>query len=543
MEDQTPGPRISSAQADDKKKAKPQWVPTNIEMTYRPTNRPGPPQQTPRGSGFGTRPRRTQPAGRPALPRAPNGFVKSGGPRQGIPRSFSKEDTSSASVDAQKDAVHSEHASVKSNSPPIKNEIRRNGNPDTNPSDHSLSTRVNPQKERSYGPKTGRKNTDEGVKLGPFDPLMPFATPTASLGLLNDSQLLLSPIISDLPAGFPQQIIHSVPQTATASIPAQVMGEVVDLAQVISTIEKVGWDKAHLPESLRDDPEILKAQARAGYVRENDKRTIEAGSNQPKNDVVIVDFRIFFVSKSQFNTKFVKFTTKLDYIRHHLAYLQGALIDASFSYSLTGSLVHRGYYFSDSNLTRDVHLQKILEANNEACPVRDLLQFNRLRIVNTTETELLEAAANCSVVQVSSTDDKTCLIPLKRLAKVTDVPASDVIPIMQPLFLAPQPSLFDQTVATPNTAPDIVTSPMIDQNAVYPVYTSAPDTDATETPTTHTPSSSTTATSVAQPQVSSPAAAPALPQNGIPVSMPMLGLPSLSNILISHTSPALHPFG
>lgn len=47
-----------------------------------------------------------------------------------------------------------------------------------------------------------------------------------------------------------------------------------------------------------------------------------------------------------------------------------------------------------------MHLYSILSVNNDVCPLSELLQFNRLKWVSTTEPELLEAVSNSSLLTV-----------------------------------------------------------------------------------------------------------------------------------------------
>ncbi|CAH8441171.1 unnamed protein product [Heterobilharzia americana] len=213
------------------------------------------------------------------------------------------------------------------------------------------------------------------------------------------------PILSDVPT---LQAVHSGfnPQSSVTSTtteqPADTI-EVVDVTQVISFINDAGWKKVVFPISLREHRAVAAALKDAlGSTNQDladftesaaNKNDLSASSTQSRNDdvparpvkaddVIIVEDRVFFVPKNVNRTKFLKFLSKLDYIKHHVE-----------------------YYFSESNLQRDSHLFSILTANQDVCPLSELLQFNRLRWVSTTESELLDAVSSSSVLLVVFSPD------------------------------------------------------------------------------------------------------------------------------------------
>ncbi|OON21546.1 la domain protein [Opisthorchis viverrini] len=149
------------------------------------------------------------------------------------------------------------------------------------------------------------------------------------------------------------------------------------------------------PSSLKEHPTIASA-IRTAFAAEPDAvcpsdegaATQINGGDSTSNrsikpdDVVIVDNCVFFVPRNASRTKFLKFVSKSDYIRHHVE-----------------------YYFSPLNLNRDTHLASILKSNQGLCPIGDLLQFNRLRWVGTSESELLTAISTSSLLSVTYSSD------------------------------------------------------------------------------------------------------------------------------------------
>ncbi|CAH8442486.1 unnamed protein product [Schistosoma margrebowiei] len=212
-----------------------------------------------------------------------------------------------------------------------------------------------------------------------------------------------------LPDGSAVQSVHPSfnPQSSITSTGTEQpvdTPEVVDVTQVIAYINEVGWKKVVFPTSLREHRAVAAAIKDAlgssnhdladlteSAVNKNDLSN--PSSTQPRSDdaptrpikaddVIIVEDRVFFVPKNVNRTKFLKFLSKLDYIKHHVE-----------------------YYFSESNLQRDSHLRAILTANQDVCPLSELLQFNRLRWVSATESELLDAVSSSNVLLVVLSPD------------------------------------------------------------------------------------------------------------------------------------------
>ncbi|TNN12845.1 RNA binding Lupus La [Schistosoma japonicum] len=228
--------------------------------------------------------------------------------------------------------------------------------------------------------------------------------PIAALSHLPVENLPL-PLLPD--ASAVQPVHHSFnPQSSMTSgmeQPADTI-EVVDVTQVITYINEVGWKKVIFPTSLREHRSVAAAikdtlgssnhdlaDLTESAVNKNDlsnlsptqSRSDDATARPVKaDDVIIVEDRVFFVPRNVNRTKFLKFLSKLDYIKHHVE-----------------------YYFSESNLQRDSHLFTILAANQDVCPLSELLQFHRLRWVSTTESELLDAISSSSVLLVVYSPD------------------------------------------------------------------------------------------------------------------------------------------
>ena len=89
------------------------------------------------------------------------------------------------------------------------------------------------------------------------------------------------------------------------------------------------------------------------------------------------------------------------------------------------------------NLQRDEHLRGVISANQNTCPTSVLLCFNRLRYVNTTESELVDAvvrSTNATIVR----DNQN---------RVGVAPQS---PSVMRSFKATSPSSFELSTQQPN---------------------------------------------------------------------------------------------
>ncbi|TPP56921.1 hypothetical protein FGIG_08366 [Fasciola gigantica] len=214
------------------------------------------------------------------------------------------------------------------------------------------------------------------------------------------------PVLSDLSLTSSTLIPQALPRVP-ADLPSfkglnvsEVQVEVVDVDKLVAFVNERQWQNVVFPLSLKEHPAVA-ASIRAALSNSETNNASEAGvrrsegSHPPemsqeettekpsgKPDVIIVEGRFFFVPRNVNRTKFLKFVSKSDYIRHHVE-----------------------YYFSQSNLNRDVHLATILAANQDVCPISELLQFNRLRFVSTTKAELLEAVASSPSVVVTYASD------------------------------------------------------------------------------------------------------------------------------------------
>ncbi|KAG5448555.1 hypothetical protein CSKR_101991 [Clonorchis sinensis] len=261
-----------------------------------------------------------------------------------------------------------------------------------------------------------------GIQLGPSFGSTTLGVPgnlTAVLGVnqphlvsQSNSMTIVPNVPTDLPVGLvtelnplpqPIQPVQRVPVHASPFDPylknslsnSDVHVEVVDVSQMVSFINNAGWNKVVFPSSLKEHPTIASA-IRTAFAAEPDAicpsddgtATQINGGDSASNrsikpdDVVIVDNCVFFVPRNASRTKFLKFVSKSDYIRHHVE-----------------------YYFSPLNLNRDTHLASILKSNQGLCPIGDLLQFNRLRWVGTSESELLTAISTSSLLSVTYSSD------------------------------------------------------------------------------------------------------------------------------------------
>ncbi|VDP83200.1 unnamed protein product [Echinostoma caproni] len=245
---------------------------------------------------------------------------------------------------------------------------------------------------------------------------VPTPQPGPSVGSVDGSQ----PILNDL--SLTSTVLpHTLPR-GTGDLPSfkglnvsEVQVEVVDVDKVIAFVNEHGWQNVIFPPSLKEHPAVAASiraalsKMEAGEVIEsgvrrseeaNHEDTGEKPSGKP-DDVIIVEGRFFFVPRNVNRTKFLKFVSKSDYIRHHVE-----------------------YYFSRSNLNRDIHLASILAANQDVCPISELLQFNRLRFVSTTKTELLEAVASSPSVAVTYSTDGSPIGIVRIMAPAPSAPST-----------------------------------------------------------------------------------------------------------------------
>ncbi|VDD82892.1 unnamed protein product [Mesocestoides corti] len=193
-----------------------------------------------------------------------------------------------------------------------------------------------------------------------------------------------------LPEVSSSQVCLASPE-ATPPAVATTSAEVLSLEQMVDYIDEVGWSKARIPECLRSNPTVAAAMQAAGVVAATGDIAGEISTSVSSNsvagkkeDVVVVDDKVFFVPRS-----FSQMITS----KHLSFHVNQYVIELSFTPS-------RDYYFSDANLHRDQHLMSILSENNQSCPLTLLLAFNRLRWVNVTEEELLEAIVSSPSVSV-----------------------------------------------------------------------------------------------------------------------------------------------
>lgn len=134
----------------------------------------------------------------------------------------------------------------------------------------------------------------------------------------------------------PQVYGHHVSSFSGVSESGESTAEIVDVNQMISYINGVEWKNVSFPSALRDQPAVAAAirDSLLQYNQASGDSTVgksEATSlsfNQSKNDdiygkaakadVVVVEDRVFFVPRNANRTKFLKFISKSDYIKHHV---------------------------------------------------------------------------------------------------------------------------------------------------------------------------------------------------------------------------------
>ncbi|EUB60993.1 hypothetical protein ECG_02122 [Echinococcus granulosus] len=192
-----------------------------------------------------------------------------------------------------------------------------------------------------------------------------------------------------LPQPSPQACLVSPEPTSSAV--RNPLREDVTLEELLEFLSQYRWSRVRMPDHFRNHPTVAAAMQAVGMAAATGDETAaefpREGAASPamekKEDIIVVDDRFYFVPLNSHLTKFLKFHSKQDYIRHHVE-----------------------YYFSDINLQRDEHLVKLICMNKYTCPIGALLGFNRLRYVNTTEDELIEGVTNSSTVTVVYDDQQ-----------------------------------------------------------------------------------------------------------------------------------------
>ncbi|KAL7060599.1 hypothetical protein AAHC03_010063 [Spirometra sp. Aus1] len=333
---------------------------------------------------------------------------------------------------------------------------------------------LNPGVAISPNTVTERRSTLEG------NPVQAILLPAQAVPVVagDQTQISAAPIVplqaSTVTAGgATSNSASEIPESP--AITSQV-AEVVSLEQMLEYIMEVGWNKTKIPEWLKDNPTISAAAASNADTQNKveESETSEAHSQSSdsakasetersvkRDDVVIVDNTVFFVPRNSHHTKFLKFRSKLDYIRHHVE-----------------------YYFSDANLHRDYHLVTILSENDHTCPLESLLQFNRLRWAKATESELLEAVVSSPAVSVVySKDNQPVGVSQNTAMSVVRSPSAYPIPSKTSASDTnpPAPAVTSVTseASRPVASPDDPKSSKQDAENEAPSATTSTDTVAT----------------------------------------------------------------
>ncbi|VDK35387.1 unnamed protein product [Taenia asiatica] len=229
-----------------------------------------------------------------------------------------------------------------------------------------------------------------------------------------------------LPQSSPQPCLISPEPTSPAV--RNPLREDVTLEELLEFLNEYGWSRVRMPDHFRNHPTVAAAMQAVGMAAATGDETAaefprEDAASPPvekKEDIIVVDDRFYFVPLNSHLTKFLKFHSKQDYIRHHVE-----------------------YYFSDVNLQRDEHLVKLICMNKYTCPIGALLGFNRLRYVNTTEDELIEGVMNSSIVSVVYDDQQRAVGVTPQNPSVLRTAA------------VPYPPSFDSTSQQSAQAPDL----------------------------------------------------------------------------------------
>ncbi|KAM7535426.1 hypothetical protein Aperf_G00000099718 [Anoplocephala perfoliata] len=159
--------------------------------------------------------------------------------------------------------------------------------------------------------------------------------------------------------------IHSTPVAVAVDerVPER---KVIELSELVSIIVEEGLDNVRVSEKFKHHPSVRAAMGENAWPLSEEEYM---NNHSEKDEIVRIGNEIYLPLSPAMN-KFLHFSNRLDFIRHHV-----------------------GYYFSEKNLQKDEHLMKLLRENGGVCPFADLLGFRRLQSVNAQESDLVECAA------------------------------------------------------------------------------------------------------------------------------------------------------
>ena len=105
----------------------------------------------------------------------------------------------------------------------------------------------------------------------------------------------------------------------------QLIRQEVTIEQLIDFLNGYGWHKVRMSDHLRSNPTVSAAMHAAGIVAPTGD---EAGTEvsreaaespvEKRFDIVVVDDKFYFVPLNLQSSRFIKFQSKVDYIRHHM---------------------------------------------------------------------------------------------------------------------------------------------------------------------------------------------------------------------------------
>nr|CDS29798.2 La protein 1 [Hymenolepis microstoma] len=148
--------------------------------------------------------------------------------------------------------------------------------------------------------------------------------------------------------------------------------QTVELDELVEKI-KENPDKVWAHKSFKENETVRNAIA--PYVFP--PSTADEENNSPCDRIVYIGDELYLRKVNTNYKSYLGFTNRTAFIIHHVK-----------------------HYFSEENLLQDVHLKNLLRANQGVCPFEDLLEFFRLKMVNTDVGDLVECANSIENVEL-----------------------------------------------------------------------------------------------------------------------------------------------
>ncbi|VUZ39040.1 unnamed protein product [Hymenolepis diminuta] len=178
--------------------------------------------------------------------------------------------------------------------------------------------------------------------------------------------------------------------------------DLVKLDELAKRIKK-NPDKVRAPKAFRANEKVMKAIAPHVFPIDVDDE-----DNTQCDRIVYVGDELYYRVVNGDYDRFLRFPNRAAYISHHVR-----------------------YYFSSANLLTDKHLRNLLTENEGVCPFKDLLNFQRLKMVNTEATDLVDCVKSIENVELVCNNSSTptgyrLSIPLPEQHKFVSIAKGDI---------------------------------------------------------------------------------------------------------------------